>query len=233
VTESLAEVMLRFTGLVMAYAPIGIGAAIAVTVGRGGIGVVARLGLLVLTLYAALLVLIGLVFVPIALLARIPIGPFLRAAREPSLIAFSAASSAAALPRALQNMEAFGVPRRIVGFVLPTALTLNLTGSTLFVALASLFVAQAAGLEMTTGQQAAMMLTLLLTSKGIATVPRASLVVLAATLSSAGLPLEGVAVVLAVDAVMDMARTGTNMLGHCLAAAVLARWEGELGSDRR
>lgn len=231
VCEALAEVMFRFTALVMLYAPIGIGAAIAVTVSRSGLGVLRNLGVLVLTLYGALAVFIVGVLLPLALLARVPLRAFWRAAREPSLIAFSAASSDAALPRAIQNMERFGVPRRIASFVLPTALSFNLTGSTLFVALASLFVAQAAGIQLSVVQQVGMMATLMLTTKGIAAVPRASLVILSATLANFGLPLQGVAVVLAVDALMDMARTGTNMLSHCLAATVLARWEGDFGKE--
>lgn len=226
--RALAEVMFRFTGLVMLYAPIGVGAAIAVTISRSGLGVLRNLGLLVLALYAALLVFILGVLLPLALVSRIPLRRFLAAARTPSLIAFSAASSDAALPQAMRSMEDLGVPRRIVSFVLPIAISFNLTGSTLFVALAVIFVAQASGVATSGAQQLAIMGTLLVTTKGIAAVPRASLVVLSATLASFQLPLQGLAVILAVDAFMDMARTGTNMLSHCLATAVLARWEGEL-----
>jgi proton glutamate symport protein len=225
VIESVAETMFKFTGFVMLYAPIGIGAAIAVTVAQSGLSVLRQLGVLVLTVYAALAVFILVVLLPLALIARIPIRPFLRTARTPSLIAFSAASSDAALPQAMRALEAYGIPRRIVSFVMPTALSFNLTGSTLFVALATLFVAQSAGITLSLGQQVAIMGTLMLTTKGIAAVPRASLVILSATLTTFGLPLEGVALVLAVDALMDMARTGTNMLSHCLATAALARWE--------
>jgi proton glutamate symport protein len=225
VIESVAETMFKFTGFVMLYAPIGIGAAIAVTVAQSGLSVLRQLGVLVLTVYAALAVFILVVLLPLALIARIPIRPFLRTARTPSLIAFSAASSDAALPQAMRALEAYGIPRRIVSFVMPTALSFNLTGSTLFVALATLFVAQSAGITLSLGQQVAIMGTLMLTTKGIAAVPRASLVILSATLTTFGIPLEGVALVLAVDALMDMARTGTNMLSHCLATAALARWE--------
>lgn len=225
VLEGIAEAMFRFTGFVMAYAPIGIGAAIAVTVSQSGLGVLRHLGVLILTVYGALAVFVLGVLVPLALLFRVPLSAFLRAAREPALIAFSAASSDAALPQALKALEAYGVPRRIVSFAMPVALSFNLTGSTLFVATATLFVAQAAGIALSFGQQLAMMATLMLTTKGIAAVPRASLVILSATLTTFGLPLEGVALILAVDAVMDMARTGVNMLSHCLATVVLARWE--------
>ena len=225
--RAIAEVMFRFTGLVMLYAPIGVGAAIAVTVSRSGLGVLRNLGLLVLTLYGALIAFILGVLLPLALAARIPLRRFLAAARTPSLIAFSAASSDAALPQAMRSMEDLGVPRRIVSFALPIALSFNLTGSTLFVALAVLFVAQASAIDLSIAQQLAIMGTLLVTTKGIAAVPRASLLILSATLAGFSLPLQGLAVILAVDAFMDMARTGTNMLSHCLATAVLARWEGE------
>ncbi|MBL8982878.1 MAG: cation:dicarboxylase symporter family transporter [Gemmatimonadetes bacterium] len=226
--ESLAEVMFKFVGLVMAFAPFGIGAAIAVTVAQSGLGVLKNLGLMVITLYAALVVFVVLVLVPVMLLFRIPVKKFLTTVKEPWLIAFSTASSEAALPQAMQAMEKFGVPRRIVSFVMPTGYSFNLDGTTLYLALASVFVAQAAGIEMTLGQQLVMMLTLMLTSKGVAAVPRASLVILSGTLSSFGLPLQGVAVILGVDALMDMARTSINLLGNCLATAAMARWEGEL-----
>jgi proton glutamate symport protein len=223
--ESLSEIMFKLTDLVMHFAPFGIGAAIAVTVGTSGIGVLRHLGLLIVTLYAALIVFIVLVLVPVALLARIPIGKFWRAVKEPWLIAFSTASSEAALPRAFEAMEEFGVPRRIVAFVLPTGYSFNLDGSTLYLAVASVFVAQAAGIDMSLKSQVLMMVTLMLTSKGVAAVPRASLVILSGALSQFNLPLEGVAVILGVDAVMDMARTSINLVGNCLATAVMDRWE--------
>ena len=229
--EGLSEVMFKFTGLVMLCAPFGIGAAMAVTVGHSGLGVLKNLGMLVLTLYGALVVFCLVVLVPVALWARIPLRKFLRAVKEPALIAFSTTSSDAALPTALKRMTEFGVPKRIVSFVLPTGYSFNLDGSTLYLAIASVFVAQAAGVDMTLGQQLMMMLTLMLTTKGIAAVPRASLVILSGTLASFGLPLEGVAIILGVDELMDMARTTVNLVGNCLASAVMARWEGELKTD--
>jgi proton glutamate symport protein len=225
--ESLAEVMFKFTGLVMKFAPFGIGAAVAVAIGHSGLGLLKNLFALVGTLYGALIVFILLALLPVALIARVPIKRFWFWVKEPWLIAFSTASSEAALPLAMENLEKLGVPKRIVAFVLPTGYSFNLDGSTLYLAVASVFVAQAAGIPMTIGQQLLMMLTLMLTSKGVAAVPRASLVILSGTLASFGLPLEGVAVILGVDAVMDMARTSVNLLGNCLASVVMARWEGE------
>jgi proton glutamate symport protein len=225
--ESLSEVMFKFVGVVMAFAPIGIGAAIAVTVSKSGIGVLKSLGVLVGTLYGALIVFVLLVLVPIALLFRVPVMRFVRAVKEPWLIAFSSASSEAALPLAMERMEQLGVPRRIVAFVLPTGYSFNLDGTTLYLSLASVFVAQAAGVDMPLSTQLAMMLTLMLTSKGVAAVPRASLVILSGTLVQFGLPLQAVGVILGVDALMDMARTSTNVLGNCLATVVMAKWEGD------
>jgi proton glutamate symport protein len=226
--EGLSEVMFKFTNIVMRFAPFGIFAAVAGTIGKNGLGVIVNLGKLVLTLYGALIVFVLLVLIPVALLARLPLRDFWRWVKEPWLLAFTTASSEAALPLAMENMEKFGVPRRIVSFVLPTGYSFNLDGSTLYLAVASIFVAQAAGIHLGLGQQLVMMLTLMLTSKGVAAVPRASLVILFATLGTFGLPLEGVAVILGVDAFMDMARTSVNLLGNCLASAVMARWEGEL-----
>ena len=226
--EGVSEVMFKFTGVGMYFAPIGIGAAIAVTIGKNGLGVLGNLAQLVGTLYGALIVFVLVALVPVALLFRIPIRRFWRYTKEPWLIAFSTASSEAALPLALENMEKFGVPKRIVSFVLPTGYSFNLDGSTLYLAVASVFVAQAAGVDMPLGTQILMMLTLMLTSKGVAAVPRASLVILAGTLTQFQLPLEGIAVILGVDALMDMARTSVNLLGNCLASAAMARWEGEL-----
>ena len=229
--DALADTMFKVTGIVMRYAPIGVGAAIAVTVGHRGLSVLINLGLLILTLYGALIAFVVLVLLPVALIARIPIRTFLKAVKEPALIAFSTTSSEAALPKAFQNMEAFGVPRRIVAFVLPTGYSFNLDGSTLYLSLASVFVAQAAGIDMPLEAQLLMGLTLMLTSKGVAGVPRASLVILAGTLASFGLPLEGVAIILGVDEILDMGRTTLNVAGNCLAAAVIARWEGELALE--
>ena len=225
--ESLSEVMFKFTGIVMMFAPFGIGAAIAITIGHSGLGVLRNLGSLVLTLYGALLVFVLVVLLPVALIFKVPLKLFWKWVKEPYLIAFSTASSEAALPLAMENLEKMGVPKRIVAFVLPTGYSFNLDGSTLYLAVASVFVAQAANVEMTLGTQILMMLTLMLTSKGVAAVPRASLVILSGALATFGLPLEGVAVILGVDAVMDMARTSINLLGNCLASVVMARWEGD------
>ncbi|HET6230959.1 MAG TPA: cation:dicarboxylase symporter family transporter [Longimicrobiaceae bacterium] len=229
--EGLAEVMFKFTAFVMRFAPIGIGAAIAVTVSHSGLGVLKNLAMLIGTLYGALIVLILLVLLPVALIVRVPIRKFLQAVKQPALIAFSTTSSEAALPRAMQAMEGIGVPRRIVAFVMPTGYSFNLDGTTLYLAVASIFVAQAAGHPLTVWHQVTMMLTLMLTSKGVAAVPRASLVILSGTLASFGLPLEGVAVILGVDELMDMGRTTVNLIGNCLATVVMARWEGEFDPD--
>ena len=227
--EAVAETMFKFTDIVMRYAPIGVGAAIAYTVGHSGFGVLYNLAWLVGTLYAALIVFMLLVLLPVALMFRIDIPRFIRTVREPAIIAFSTTSSEAALPRAMEAMERFGVPRRIVSFVMPLGYSFNLDGTTLYLSLAAVFVAQAAGVELTGWQQFTMLLTLMLTSKGVAGVPRASLVILAGTLASYGLPLEGITLILGVDELMDMARTMTNVIGNCLATAVVAKWEGQLG----
>ena len=229
--QAVSDVMFKFVGLVMAFAPIGIGAAIGVTVGKSGLGVMLNLAKLVGTLYLALVVFIILVLVPVAILAKIPIRKFWASVKSPWLIAFTTASSEAAFPQAMTAMEKFGVPRRIVAFVLPTGYSFNLDGSTLYLAIASVFAAQAAGIDMPLGTQLAMMLTLMLTSKGVAAVPRASLVILSGALTQFGLPIEAIAVILGVDAIMDMARTSVNLLGNCLATAVMARWEGVLDTE--
>jgi len=223
--ESLAEVMFRYTRYVMYLAPFGVGAAIAVTVSSKGFAVLYGLGKLILTMYAAQVIFVAGVLGAVVLLVRIPLRKFYYAVREPFLIAFSTASSEAALPVALENMEEFGVPKHIVAFVIPAGYSFNLDGSTLYLSLASIFVAQAAGVHLSFGQQLLMMLTLMLTSKGVAGVPRAALVILAGTLASFHLPMEGVAVLLGIDALMDMARTSVNVVGNCLASAVVARWE--------
>jgi len=223
----LAEVMFKFTAIVMKFAPIGVGAALAFTVGHGGLRVLASLGALILTLYAALAVFVLAVLLPVILLTRVPLAAFVRAIKEPALIAFSTASSEAALPLAMERIEQMGVPRRIVAFVIPVGYTFNLDGSTLYLGVASIFVAQAAGVHLGLGQQLLMMLTLMLTSKGVAGVPRAAIVILAATVAQFNLPVEAVAVVFGVDQLMDMARTAINVVGNGLAACVMARWEGE------
>jgi proton glutamate symport protein len=237
--ESLSQIMFRFTSYVMMFAPIGVGAAMAHTIGTQGLGVLVNLGKLIGSLYLALIIFIVFVLGTVAVLFRIPIGKFLRAVREPATIAFATTSSESALPKAMEVMERLGVPPRIVGFVMPTGYSFNLDGTTLYLAMASVFVAQAAeattGLHMGFGQQIVMMLTLMVTSKGVAAVPRASLVILLATLNSflpAGLGPIGVAVIFGVDELMDMGRTCVNVIGNCLATCVVARWEGEF-DDRR
>jgi proton glutamate symport protein len=223
---SLAEVMFKYTKYVMYLAPLGVGAAIAVTVGSKGIGVLFGLSKLIAAMYTASALCIVFVLAPALWLFRIPARAFYRWVREPFLIAFSTASSEAALPLALENMERFGVPKHIVGFVIPTGYSFNLVGTTLYLSLASVFVAQAAGMHPTFGEQLTWMLTLMITSKGVAGVPRSALVILAGTLATFHMPMEGVAVLLGVDAILDMARTGINVAGNCLASAVVARWEG-------
>lgn len=229
--DSLAQVMFKFAGIVMLFAPVGVGAAIAATVSAQGISVLLDLGKLVGTLYLALVVFVVLVLGAVIWIAKIPLKPFARAVKEPFMLAFATANSEAALPKAFDNMERLGVSKGIVSFVLPAGYTFNLDGSTLYLAVASVFIAQAAeattGIHFGIGQQITMMLVLMITSKGVAAVPRASLVVLIAALQSFNLPLEGAALILGVDALLDMARTSVNVLGNCLASAVVARWEGE------
>lgn len=229
--EALTEVMFKFTGIVMKFAPFGVGAAMAVTVGHSGIGVLVNLGKLILTLYGALIAFCLLVLLPIILLFRIPLRRFLQAVREPALLAFSTTSSEAAMPDAMTRMIQIGVPRKIVSLVMPLGYSFNLDGSTLYLAIASVFVAQAAGVHLSLSQQLMIMLTLMLTSKGMAGIPRASQVVLAGTLVTFGLPLEGVILIIGIDELLDMARTTVNLVGNCLATAVVARWEGEFGAE--
>ena len=230
--ESVAQVMFRFTAYVMKFAPLGVMAAMAATVGGRGLGILLTLGKLVGVMYLGLFVFLFIVIGGVAVLIRVPFFTFLRAIREPFLIAFTTASSEAALPKALEVMARFGVPRNIVGFVLPTGYSFNLDGTTLYLSIASVFVAQLAGLELSLGHQLMMMLTLMLTSKGVAGVPRGALVVLTAALGTFGLPLEGAAILLGIDQILDMGRTAVNVTGNCLATAVVARWEGVL-DDRQ
>jgi proton glutamate symport protein len=226
--ESLTETMFSFTNLVMYFAPVGVGAAMAYTVGHMGVGVLLPLGKLLLTGYCALIAFLLLILLPISRIARVPLRRFIKAVAEPATIAFATSASEAALPRAMEEMEAFGVPRRIVAFVIPAGYSFNLDGSTLYLALASIFVAQAAGMHMGWSEQLLMVFTLMLTSKGVAGVPRAVLVVLLATAATFHLPTEPIFIILGIDALMDMARTAVNVIGNCLACAVIARWEGEL-----
>jgi len=230
--DSLAEVMFKFTNIVMLFAPLGVLGAIASTVGSTGIGILGNLARLLLTLYGALAVFLLIVLLPVAMLARVPIRRFVQAVAEPASIAFGTASSEAALPRAMEAMEALGVPRPIVAFVMPTGYSFNLDGSTLYLALASIFVAQAAGMHLSLGHQLYMMLVLMLTSKGVAGVSRASLVILFATAGTIGLPTEPIFILLGIDQLMDMGRTAVNVIGNCLATVVIARWEGEFGASQ-
>ena len=231
-SESLAETMFKFTNIIMHFAPFGVGAAIAVTVGHLGLDILASLLKLLLTLYVSLIIFLGGVLFSIAYLAKIPIRNFIKAISEPVSIAFATTSSESALPIAMENMERFGVPRKIVSFVLPTGYTFNLDGTTLYLSLASVFVAQAAGIHMPLGAQLIMGLTLMLTSKGVAGVPRASLVILLGTVSSFGLPVWPVMAILGIDELMDMARTSVNVIGNMLASCVVARWEGEFDDQK-
>ena len=226
-TESLSETMFKFTNIVMFFAPIGVGAAMAYTVGHMGLGVLVNLFQLLLTLYVALTVFILLVFVPVALIIKLPIRKFIKAIAEPVSIAFATTSSEAALPRAMEAMVSIGVPRKIVAFVMPTGYSFNLDGTTLYLALASIFVAQAANIDLTIGHQLIIVFTLMLTSKGVAGVPRASLVILLGTAASFGLPTWPIFIILGIDELMDMARTSVNVIGNCLASVVIAKWEGE------
>jgi proton glutamate symport protein len=230
--ESVAQVMFRFTGYVMRFAPLGVMAAIAATVGGKGLGILVTLGKLVLVMYGGLVLFVIIVVGTVSLIIRVPFFTFAKAIREPFLIAFTTASSEAALPKALEVMERFGVPKNIVGFVLPTGYSFNLDGSTLYLSVASVFVAQMYNIELTVGQQLMMMLTLMLTSKGVAGVPRAALVILTATLHTYGLPIEGAAILLGVDQILDMGRTAVNVMGNCIATAVVARWEGVFDDEK-
>ena len=231
-TESLAETMFKFTNIVMWFAPLGVGAAIAYTVGSTGMGILVNLAKLLATLYVALFVFVFGVLLPIALVVRVPIRRFIGAAAEPVTIAFATANSEAALPRAMEAMEALGVPRQTVAFIMPTGYSFNLDGSTLYLSLAAIFVAQAAGIHMSLGQQLLLMFTLMLTSKGVAGVSRASIVILLGTVGSFGLPVEPVFILLGIDQLMDMARTSVNVLGNCLATVVIAKWEGDFETEK-
>lgn len=230
-TESLSEVMFKFTNLIMYFAPIGVGAAMAYTVGHLGVDILKNLFMLLGSLYIALIAFMLLVFVPVMLFLKIPIKKFMQAVKEPVSIAFATTSSDAALPKAMSNMEKFGVPRKIVSFVIPTGYSFNLDGTSLYLSLASIFVAQAAGMHLDLGQQLGIAFTLMITSKGVAAVPRASLIVLIATAEQFGLPVFIIAAILGIDELMDMARTSVNVIGNCLATVVVAKWEGEFDDE--
>jgi proton glutamate symport protein len=226
-SESLAETMFKFTKIVMYYAPVAVFAAIAYTVGHMGLDILYNLFKLLATLYIALFIFLLFVLLPVALLFRIPVRPFIKAVSKPATIAFATSNSESALPSAMESMEEFGIPRRIVAFVIPTGYSFNLDGTTLYLSLASIFVAQAAGINLPIEKQLLICLTLMLTSKGVAGVSRAALVILLGTVVSFGLPAEPVFIILGIDVLMDMARTAINVVGNCLATAVIARWENE------
>ena len=230
--NSLAEVMFKFTNIVMLFAPIGIAGAIAYTIAHTGFGVLYNLGQLVATLYVAFAICVVAVLWPSAVIARLPVREFIKAVTEPATIAFSTTSSEAALPSAMESMEAYGVPREIVAFVIPTGYSFNLTGATLYLALASVFVAQAAGIHLGLKQQLFVMLVLMLTSKGVAGVSRGSIIILFAAADSLGLPKEPMLLLLGVDQFLDMGRTTMNVVGNCLASAVIAKWEGEFRTEK-
>ncbi|WP_460685753.1 dicarboxylate/amino acid:cation symporter [Niabella aquatica] len=230
--ESLAETMFKYTHIIMYFAPIGVGAAMAYTVGHMGIDILKYLFLLLITLYAALIAFILIVLLPVALYLKIPVRKFVQAIKEPVSIAFATTSSDAALPVVMQNMEQFGVPRKIVSFVVPTGYSFNLDGTTLYLSLASIFVAQAAGMDLSFGHQLLIALTLMITSKGVAAIPRASLIILIATADQFGLPLFIIAAILGIDELMDMGRTSVNVIGNCLASVVIAKWEGEFDDSK-
>jgi proton glutamate symport protein len=237
--ESLSQVMFKLTNYVMMFAPIGVSAAMAHTIGTQGPGVLVNLGNVILSYYLGIVVFVVLIFGLVMLIARVPIAQFVRAVREPATLAFATTSSESAMPKAMQAMERLGVPRRIVGFVMPTGYSFNLDGSMIFLGISSVFIAQAAesttGQHMGIGQQIAMMLTFMVTSKGIAGVPRSAILVLLATMNSilpAGLGAMGVAVIVGIDAIMDMGRSAVNLIGNCLATVVVARWEGDFDDNR-
>ena len=225
--ESLAETMFKFTNIVMYFAPVAVFAAIAYTVGHMGFDILFNLFKLLATLYVALIVFLVFVLLPVALIFKIPVIPFIKAVSEPATIAFATSNSESALPSAMESMEKFGIPRKIVAFVIPTGYSFNLDGTTLYLSLASIFVAQAAGIDLPIEKQLVICFTLMLTSKGVAGVSRASLVILLGTAVSFGLPVEPIFIILGIDVLMDMARTSVNVIGNCLATCVIARSEKE------
>jgi len=230
--QSTCEVMFKFTEYVMLFAPIGVFGAIAATIGQNGVGILANYAKFIALTYFALALFVAVVLVVVCRVIKIPFMGMLRALKDPALLAFTTASSEAALPKAMDVMEKFGVPKNIVSFVMPTGYTFNLDGSTLYLALTALFCAQIAGVELSIQQQILIMLTLMLTSKGIAGVPRVSLVVLTGTLASFGLPVVGVAILLGIDQILDMGRTTVNLIGNCVATTVIARWENEFDDEK-
>jgi len=231
-SEALSETMFKFTSIIMYFAPFAVFAAIAYSIGQMGLEIFVNLFKLLATLYVSLIVfLVGVLF-PIALAFKVPVRKFIKAISEPVAIAFATTSSESALPVAMERMEEFGVPRKIVAFVMPTGYSFNLDGTALYLSLATLFVAQISGIDLSIEKQLLIVFTLMLTSKGVAAVPRASLVILLATASSFGLPIWPIYIILGIDELMDMARTSVNVIGNCLATVVIARWENEFNPPK-
>ena len=230
--ESVSQVMFKFTEYVMYFAPLGIFGAIASTVGMNGLSILKNYFKVIFSLYTALIVFVFLVLFIACKYAKISLRNLLRVVQEPAILAFTTASSEAAFPKAIDLMERFGVPQNIVSFVMPTGYTFNLDGSTLYLAMAVIFCAQINGLELGLEQQIIMMLALMLTSKGIAGVPRVALIVLAGTLTSFNIPIVGVAILLGIDQILDMGRTTVNLIGNCVATVVIARWENCFDYDK-
>ena len=224
--------MFKFTEYVMYFAPLGIFGAIAATVGANGLSILKNYAKVIGALYAALAVFVLLVLIIVCKIVKISFRNLIRALQGPALLAFTTASSEAAFPRAMEIMERFGVPKNIVGFVMPTGYTFNLDGSTLYLAMAVLFSSQIVGINLDLNQQLIIMLALMLTSKGVAGVPRVSLIVLAGTLASFNIPILGVAILLGIDQILDMGRTTVNLIGNCVATVVIARWENEFDYDK-
>ena len=232
VLNSLSEIMFKFTEYVMYFAPVGVFAAIASTIGSSGIGILKNYVKIVFSLYFALFVFIVFILILVCKIVKIPMSGLIRTLKDPALLAFSTASSEAALPKAMEQMEKFGVPKNIVGFVMPTGYTFNLDGSTLYLSMAVLFATQLVGIDLSFQQQLIIMFALMFTSKGVAGVPRAGLVVLAGTLSSLNYPLIGVAILLGIDQILDMGRTTVNLIGNCIATIFIARWENEFDYEK-
>lgn len=230
--RSLSEVMFKFTEYVMFFAPLGVFTAIAATIGENGISILFYYAKLIFSLYLALIVFVASVLISVCAIIKVPFMNVIKAIKGPALLAFSTASSEAALPKAMETMEDFGVPKKIVGFVMPTGYTFNLDGSTLYLSLAAVFIAQMYGIELSVWEQTVMLLALMLSSKGMAGVPRVSLVILAGTLGSFNIPVAGVAVLLGIDHILDMGRTTVNLIGNCVATVVVARWENDFDYDK-
>ena len=230
--NSISQIMFKFTEYVMYFAPLGIFGAIASTVGANGLAVLKNYCKVIVALYVALAIFVLLVLIIVCKIVKISFRDLIRALQEPALLTFTTASSEAAFPKAMEIMERFGVPKTIVGFVMPTGYTFNLDGSTLYLAMGVLFSSQLVGIHLDLNQQIIIMLALMLTSKGVAGVPRASLIVLAGTLASFNIPILGVAILLGIDQILDMGRTTVNLIGNCVATVVIARWENQFDYDK-